>query len=115
MKLENQVVSLENAKKLAELGVTAESYFFHAEMHYNGYPPSGYGVYCNLCVDDLTTFVNKAPAYTVAELLDMLQKWRDSSMCELPLSDIDADYLAKFLIELIESNRVDVAQLNEGE
>jgi hypothetical protein len=62
MKLEDQVCSLENAKKLAELGVTAESLFVHYEIGNN---------VALRCMCTIPSFI-LAPAYTVAELGEML-------------------------------------------
>ena len=98
MKLEDQVCSLENAKKLDELGVKAESYFIHTDDGVNPrhFTPNWWEV---------------TPAYTVAELLNMLQKWRDACMCELLLSEIDTDSLCELLIVLIEDGRLKAEDL----
>ena len=108
MKLENQVCSLENAKKLAELGVTAESYF---DWWNNGHKNKD--VIIRKGGENMLnrSLENIAPAYTVAELLNMLQKWRNASMCELLLSEIDADYLCDLLIRVIESGELKAEDL----
>jgi hypothetical protein len=66
-----KTISLENAKKLAELGVKRGSYFFHARCWYNGHPAQ-HGVFGPCHEDDLTAYEEKTPAYTVCELGEML-------------------------------------------
>ena len=72
MKLEDRVCSLENAQKLDELGVKAESYFWWYE---GAYCESGLEVAPCICIEDRATTRcagGIALAYTAAELGEML-------------------------------------------
>ena len=86
MTLEQQVVSLELAKKLKELGCKQESYFWwdiNGELtHFGDGENSDYAV---------------ERAYSVAELLNMLQEIRN---CEIiiPVVSNVADWLAQEII-----------------
>lgn len=72
MKLEQQVTSLELSKKLKELGVKQESYFFHA-LTKKGYTLRGR--YTRRQRDQMDMVgVDMWSAFTVAELGEMLQK-----------------------------------------
>lgn len=128
MKLENQVVSLEIAKKLKELGVKQESYFYHTEIarfedgeelealvvindHFNIQP-------------ELTEAdgVKRYSAFTVSELGEMLPEYTHSwkvenewtcSLKTIPsgsptiTAETEADARGKMLIYLIENNLID--------
>lgn len=120
--LENQVCSLESAKRLKELGVQQDSMFqycFHAS--------TGNSDYVHLVFDGqgLTSCgmqYLKIAAYTVAELGELLPeftisnkamhkfKWECSHMTKdlyrsLSGADTEAEARAKMLIHLIESGR----------
>ncbi len=71
MKLEDQVCSLELAKKLKELGVKQESYWYwhFYSMLSDTNPPSWQLVSC------VTDKKDKYSAFTVAELGEILPKW----------------------------------------
>jgi hypothetical protein len=119
MKLENQVVSLDLAKRLKELGVKQDSYGYWAN-----------GRVWPFVMLDFDHLENAVAAFTVAELGEMLSEgMTDSHMmatgrwtCEyLPSvtedgsdkevrvdADTEADARAKMLIYLIENNRIPV-------
>lgn len=67
MKLENQVVSLKLAKKLKELGFKQESHFYW--VHINGAERDEWVI---LSKKEFSSKYNHYPAYTVAELGEML-------------------------------------------
>lgn len=124
MKLEQQVVSLELAQKLKELGVKQESFFkwsnvrTNKEMLWSLYVPPEFN---KIPHPDL--WVHGVSAYTVAELGEMLPKgcfttktesdefpWR----CEYKGgygviasgADTEADARAKMLVYLLENNLI---------
>jgi hypothetical protein len=110
MKLENQVCSLENAKKLAELGVKVESYF-HYLVDEVTIVPSFKGYYV------------EAPAYTVAELVGLLPDgvyiykdedgWNaetQDSIVSFEVAENMADVCALMLCWRIENKHVDVME-----
>lgn len=84
MKIENQVCTLEQAKRLSELGVTADALFYWYELHLNGevkwqvvpYENWEYGKFeeNQMLLSALAgVSANKIyPAYTVAELGELL-------------------------------------------
>ena len=84
MKLENQVVSLELAQKLKELGVKQESLFFYCGGHtyyhdndegdFEECPMKDELQHEEYCESASMTMEFAIPAYTVAELGDMLRK-----------------------------------------
>jgi hypothetical protein len=115
MKLEDQVCSLENSKKLDELGVKVESYFTWLSDPIRGDRVQMRG----LMADSVS------PAYTVAELGEMLPDeiagYRENNLwvSECPDSDFlykesktEADARALMLIWLIENKHVDAKELN---
>jgi hypothetical protein len=110
MNLENQVCSLELAKRLKELGVKQDSWFWHQE-------------YKNKMVllDDVPDeYADNYSAFTVAELGEMigngcshsinLNKNRSSitnrAVDNVFVADTEANARAKMLIWLIENGRV---------
>lgn len=110
MKLENQVVSLDLSKRLKELGVKSPSNFYWDE---------GDGIEDRLEYSPNHVFLELIPAYTVAELGEMLPtlttSWKSALgnwVCEVPpqmneeniFADTEADARAKMLIYLIENN-----------
>lgn len=118
MTLESQVISLDLAKRLKELGVKQESYFYWSE----DYDPEdanngGWWVirYINPNEDNYS-------AFTVAELGEMLPdayiSWRSiendyrcdmldaGSMGQLQFADTEADARAKMLCYLLENNLI---------
>ena len=127
MKLENQVVSLELAKKLKELGVEQESLFYWHDNEIKtvtavAYPPSGKEFYF-----DGGSFENNLSvvysAYTVAELGEMLPRsgieyhkcvdvsggWscgQSFPSMVIKKDDKEADARAKMLIYLKENNLI---------
>lgn len=127
MKLENQVVSLELAKKLKKLGFKQESYFYWADNE------DGEWQLClnwkNKEYDDPIIFVGREleenedgdyyPAYIVAELGEMLpggySSWngyKDKWSCEpgdesfIVQGNIEADARAKMLVYLKKNNLI---------
>lgn len=118
MKLEDQVCSLWNAKKLAELGVIRKSYF---GVHDLGRVKKASSIAIE---EDFGWF----DAYTVGELGEMLphtcySNKDDLGVCDcyfrgyfrVPLSvsaNTEADARALMLIWLIENKHVDVNELN---
>ena len=134
MKLEDQVVSLELAQKLAGLGVERESYFIHAE--YQGCGVVKYGIEPSF--QSGTGF----PAYTVAEIGEMLpayltgkggttyhlelvryygewQSWYENEFGDSFdkgsfANESMVGALSIMLIHLIENGHVSVEELNRG-
>ena len=131
MRIEDQVCSLENAKRLKELGVKRESYFLHCkpficirsyvkERWAFGLDHSGHDVY---------------PAYTVAELGEMLPNeiddgtgnyfifqsgqlrgYRDVTgrwLLELQGTRKETDARAMMLIWLLENNYITTEEVNK--
>ena len=125
MKIEDQVCSLENAKKLAELGVVRESLFFWELNKANKYFP-GRVTFGDPSVDNSWSI--PYPAYTVAELGRMLPRAYTMQNPYLPKlwickscfdwdwhtenEDNEADARAKMLIYLLEKGHIDVKELN---
>ena len=131
MKLENQVCSLELAKKLKELGFSQESVWYYS-WHKTDNPPMP-----QLDTDfknvpneffDRANFV-KVAAFTCAELGEMLQdysgnveydgkfkKWRIiyfESSYTTEIIGSEADARAKLLIYLLENKLLDKPKLKE--
>lgn len=111
MKLENQVCSLELAQKLKSLGVEQESHFkwhildpnfgvgklkvkLYTEQEWNDYAED------NLPEDADEEFYS---AFTVAELVELLTVAKTDILVALP--DINANRLAKCLIEIYETRK----------
>ena len=130
MNIEDQVCGLENAKRLKELGLKWESLFSY------GFNPLLTQVRVYTTCDGVDFL---APAYTVAELFEMLPKesvihrtilntgWHFECGCmeynyvegdKLYVRKMEAltmaDSAALMLIWLIENNHVSVKELNEG-
>ena len=127
MKLEDQVTSLELSKKLKELGIKQESYLFwslnlfhHSNNDYEKYTISTENTYSNSAIsewvrrkgllnksenitqhwDICNKEIDKFPVYsafTVAELLNMLQVYRKEYIL-VPVGVHFADYLAQEII-----------------
>lgn len=124
MKLQDQVCTLEQAKRLRELGVTQYSFFWWIKEGGNEYLLLHYGMTANR-----TGF----SAYTVAELGEMLPTGFDTMRTTLTLEksewlgyDNDSKYFpdakgyqteaqcrAAMLIRLIESNLTTIEQINK--
>ena len=124
MKLQDQVCSLELSKKLKELGVNKESYWYwhkgelEDEDDLDDWAENHLGVH-----------ENAIHAYTVAELGQMLPKeesivtmiftnsrcqmailgyeWKDKSIGQSIEADTEADARAKMLIYLLENNLIE--------
>ena len=125
MKLEDQVCSLEMAKKLKELGVKQESLFGWYEYTCDVDKKSSgnaYIAYCD-CVEehedsDASSYFHSkliASAFTVAELGEMLKesewrlpyvrengRWWTGGFDDEPTSDTEADARAKMLVWVME-------------
>lgn len=116
MKLEDQVCSLDLAKRLKELGVKQESLHFWqwVEAHQDYEIDNG-------------SYDNKISAFTVAEMGEMLRKTRFNLPVPLEFWDWDwsfkltdqaegygteADARARMLICLIEQKRLSVEQIS---
>lgn len=140
MKLEDQVCSLELSKKLKELGVKQESYFY---WHYTVYTHDPFG--WRIIHDDQLNILaekkdeNVMSVFTVAELGEILPKeitinnihyfytqipckdlktWSifyRNDMCGMPNCDVydksEANARAKMLIYLLENKLIDVGHL----
>jgi len=97
MKLENQVCSLELAKKLKELGVKQESLFYWRyndgmdEWFIDEWDEFGPG-------KEFISSLKATSAFTVAELLEMLKE-----PVLVPVDGSAADYLAKIIIRQLEN------------
>lgn len=121
MKLEQQVVSLELAKKLKELGVPQESHFYWSEtVSGSGHPSDAFTYQGNHKLVDHHNLRNRgqeiASAFTVAELGEMLPKWfvseklKDGWMAKDDMAEpgwnctslTEADARAKLLVHLLE-------------
>jgi hypothetical protein len=122
MKLENQVCSLQLAKRLKELGVRQSSHFYWQKKIFANDPPVDPWI-LNDSID--THALENISAFTVAELGEMLaeglfRSWKSSSghwYCTyLPLrrgeheemGDTEARARARMLIYLIENSLVKV-------
>lgn len=111
MKLENQVVPIEQAKRLKELGVNAPSIFLWYKAN------NGYEVVYN---EDLVDFDTNFSAYGVAELGVMFgigtraTDWLVNTMCR-PSKTVmwNPYFLAKCLIEALETGITTAAEVNE--
>jgi hypothetical protein len=120
MKLENQVCSLELAKRLKELGFEQESLFYHVKEYYLNAKAITQTKYSN-------THSEEVSAYTVAELGEMLPvnyyslkayngEWccykiedelnKEDFLFLTTISNTEADARAKMLIYLKENNLV---------
>lgn len=133
MKLEQQVVSLELAKKLKELGVPRESYFYWVNQYDRKLGWTGFIIQksCNkalLCDkgDELFGEPIIYSAFTVAELGILLPEdfflslgrtlsggWclqLDEVEQTMLYADIEADIRAKMLIYLLENNLLQANQ-----
>ena len=112
MKLENQVVSLELAKKMKSLGFEQESTWYWCQDQIDGWERpfllQGHGMHKEYY-----------SAYTVAELGEMLPDWFYSeknqgswlglhaiSPCKLYKADTEANVRTKILIHLKENNLI---------
>lgn len=131
MKLENQVVSLEYAKKLKELGVKQESIYYWRSVSNNTAPEPENWYYSHHIVpsdEPVPEHFNNArlrfcSAFTVAELGNListvkgirLDSTRHTTMDEWSIAiseteriyaDTEADARAKMLIYLLENNLI---------
>lgn len=100
MKLEQQVVSLEQAQKLKELGVKQESlwsYCFHENP--NKSPVELFGETLELTNSHSTDYDVYFAAFTVAELISMLQSVAKEGIFIASGDECVADTLAGYLIE----------------
>jgi hypothetical protein len=117
MKLENQVVSLEYAKKLKELGVRQESLFWWVEY------TDGHGEKEHWAIENNHVgYKQYISAFTVAELGEMLpmiyipvrdgkKGWLWSGNGEKNYEKTEADARAKMLICLLEKNLLQAKEL----
>ena len=109
MKLEQQLVSRELSTKLQELGINGESVFYHVQQYY-------LDVWIVSRSKNSSTHKNAIPAYTVAELGEMLPDGYKTYFCnkvwcmdgaENPSPAIEenteADARAKMLCFLVEN------------
>lgn len=131
MELERQVVSLELAKKLKELGVPQESLFFWCS-DYQGIMLLSQQEYSDNLRNKTPQLSKIASAFTVAELGEMLPeifrsekykrgKWicHDGRECTEPITeelfeaDTEADARAKMLIYLLENNLIKKEELKK--
>lgn len=95
MKLENQVVSLELAKKLKELGVKQESCFVYAKREGDGWKNTEFDK-SPIPVEWNDERIHESiPTYTVAELYSLLYSY---GICDI-LLDIEPEKLADHLAE----------------
>jgi hypothetical protein len=102
MKLENQVCSLELAKKLKELGVKQESLFYWVR-HWN----EGKWVDKLFYLKDEDDKVNSfTSAFTVAELGEMLTKQQIKNSLD-GSNDTETNARAKMLIYLVENKLIE--------
>jgi hypothetical protein len=126
MKLENQVCSLENGKKLAELGVTMDSYFVWIETVDYNYKAEGF--FKVLKRGSAGIYQLHAPAYTVAELGEMLpdgdittRRGTKRFHCETmtfnhyTIEYTEADARAQMLIWLLENGFITAQEINKNE
>lgn len=129
MKLEDQVVSLELAKKLKELGVEQNGLFVWRGVPGWPFGPVEYKIAYSPSIIDDTEFpphwkklgnkvVDVCAAYTVAELGEMLPIASETSkrgtqwhclthLCgNMGIAETEADARAKMLIYLLENNLI---------
>jgi hypothetical protein len=117
MNLEKQVVSLELAQRLKELGVKQNAYF-------SWYKQSNFGNEYILSISGETNIENYS-AFTSAEVGELLEKdvtykfkntgdeWYLCDNCENSTgADTEADARAKMLIYLIENNLIKLEDIN---
>jgi len=115
MKLENQVVSLELAKQLKELGFEQESLFYYVTYE-SGIQLETHKFCCDCSCPEKMNEPNY-PAYTVAELGEMLPDkyyskklknkftmFKGLDFVENTFSDTEADARARMIIYLKENN-----------
>ena len=115
MKLEQQVTSLEIAKRLKELGVKQESYFYHVQFNVG----EREGGEKSFLMDERQIkkpLTNDAfSAFTVAELGQTVKDYQSQQQIQHH-ADVgargnylfDADYWAEVLIMVLENNHVKV-------
>lgn len=135
MKLQDQVISFDQSKRLAELGITSKSIFYHVwnkhvEIGYEGlkyYQQTGSFLHRGKV--ESGGLIVYYPAYTVAELSAMLptlgikrcksnngvgQDYHWLEFRSQDWSDVnEAQLLAKFLIYLLENNLLTSQEVNE--
>jgi hypothetical protein len=117
MNLEQQVCSLELAKRLKELGVRQKSYFVYAkevlvpEFRYGGYAETRPDIW-----KLIEPFIYSA--YTVSELGELI-KWKLLYIAGIPdefmvyindSNDNEADVRAKWLIHLLENSLMELPE-----
>lgn len=135
MKIENQVCTLEQAKRLQELGVDAESVYYFSPWEYFDGETLFIGQKCDKgffhCLDgEVETFTAKEvyPAFTVAELglmlpagYDTMQTTAEGWRCyDTNGNDVVKDFIyatesecrAAAVIHLLESNLTTVQEVN---
>ena len=95
MSLEKQVCSLELAKRLRELGVKQESLFWW--MYFEPTPAKYHDGEYKIRYGKGNSCWEHISAFTVAELLNMLQVYREEYIL-VPVGVNFADYLAQELI-----------------
>jgi hypothetical protein len=100
MKLENQVCSLELSKKLKELGVKQESLFYHCNWKSIASMGIGWEIRDKVTVKhNYPIFLEEDySAFTVAELISMLQTVAKRDIIIALENNNVADYLAQQLI-----------------
>lgn len=122
MKLEEQVISLDLARRLKELGVQQKSLFY---WRFDASIPNRYiSLIAKQELGGQPPFLDFASAFTVAELGEMLPfayTTYKSELChyvahsnkslEIEKANTEADARAKMLIHLIESKIVKVEEL----
>jgi hypothetical protein len=123
MKTEDQVCSLESAKRLKELGMKRESYFW---WHEHPESSSFFVAEKNYMSEDGMSFNLDLPAFTVAELSELIPTWlelpegtyaplmskRDDGMWHINVSSNHfkherlTEMLALFVIFLLEKRHI---------
>jgi hypothetical protein len=97
MKLEDQVCSLELAKKLKELGVKQKSIFYHWHVN-KGNRGANWEVSMFAPSDEAIHSGEAVSAFSVAELVCELQRVAEQDIVIARSDDKPADTLAKILI-----------------
>lgn len=132
MKLEQQVCSIEQAKRLKELGVNQESLFYYntywIDKHNPEKPEIQYEPSGKKIISETFTNLQFTSAFTVAELGEMLpwdiviarnidKQWHitfqahgrtEKEMHVVASQDLEADARAKMLIYLLESKLIEL-------
>lgn len=113
MTLNQQVISLELAKKLKDLGIKQESYFHYYGSDEEIRDEKGYAVSHLKNILNDYSWATKISAFTIAELGEFIIPWFDQEgefpetiSPEKPSDVFSANYYAKVICYLLENNLI---------